>query len=147
MYVAEIISKSKKKKYKCVLLRESYRDGGKVKNKTIANLSHCKPEEIEAIKIALAHKEDLAELGSLPDDLKIEEGASVGAVWAVRVEGYVGSLPEAGPSAAAPGAQVAGLQDTMALAATLVLAAFALAFWALMVERNARRQTALDLDS
>lgn len=83
MYIAEITSKSKNKAYKCVLLRESYREGGKVKNKTIANLSHCKPEEIEAIKMALAHKENLAELGSLADDLKIEEGQSVGAVWTV----------------------------------------------------------------
>ena len=83
MYVAEITSKSKNKEYKCVLLRESYRKEGKVRNKTIANLSHCKPEEIEAIKIALAHKENLAELGSLTSDLKIEEGPSVGAVWTV----------------------------------------------------------------
>ena len=78
MYIAEITSKSKNKKYKCVLLRESYRENGKVKNKTIANLSHCKREEIEAIKIALAHKNNLAELSSLANDLKIEEGR----VWA-----------------------------------------------------------------
>jgi hypothetical protein len=83
MYVAEITSKSKGKKYQCVLLRESYRVGGKVKTRTIANLSHCKPQEIEAIKIALAHKEDLSQLGSLANDVKIEEGPSVGAVWTV----------------------------------------------------------------
>jgi len=83
MYITEITSRSKNKKYKCVLLRESYREVDKVKTRTIANLSHCKPEEIEAIKIALAHKDDLAQLGSLASDLKIEEGPSVGAVWTV----------------------------------------------------------------
>jgi len=33
-------------------LREGYREGGKVKHRTLANLSHCSDEEIEAIRIA-----------------------------------------------------------------------------------------------
>ena len=44
--------------YRCVLLRQSYREGGKVKNRTLANLSHCTPQEVEAIRLALQHKED-----------------------------------------------------------------------------------------
>ena len=36
-----------------VLLREGYREDGKVKNRTLANLSHLPPEKIEALKAAL----------------------------------------------------------------------------------------------
>lgn len=36
-----------------ILLREGYREGGKVKTRTLANLSHLPPEKIEALKAAL----------------------------------------------------------------------------------------------
>jgi hypothetical protein len=45
--------KTAKKIYRSILLRESYREGGKVKKRTIANLSHCTAGEIGAIKLAL----------------------------------------------------------------------------------------------
>jgi hypothetical protein len=35
MYLTEIRSRSKNTTYRCVLLRESYREGGKVKNRTL----------------------------------------------------------------------------------------------------------------
>jgi len=38
-------------KYTRSLLRENYRECGKVKHRTIANLSHCSVEEIDAIKL------------------------------------------------------------------------------------------------
>lgn len=68
--------------------------------------------------------------------------AVLGALWATRVARYAGSLPDAGPSAAAPEAQIAALQDSMWLAAALVLIAFMLAGWALLVERSTRRRSA-----
>lgn len=85
MHIVENKSPSKKGKkiYQSVLLRESYREGSKVKKRTIANLSNCKPEEIAAIKLALQHKDNLSELGSLKDCVELQEGLSVGAVWAV----------------------------------------------------------------
>lgn len=85
MYVAENKSpaKNRKKIYQSVLLRESYREDGKVKNRTIANLSRCKPEEIAAIKLALRYKDNLSELGSLKESVELQEGLSIGAVWAV----------------------------------------------------------------
>jgi len=84
VYITQTTSSSKSgKPYFCTLLRESYRQGGVVKNHTIANLSHCKPEEIEAIRLALEHKENLAELGSIEDSIRLQEGLSVGAVWTV----------------------------------------------------------------
>ena len=36
-----------------VLLRESYREGGKVKNRTLANLSHWPAEKVEALRAVL----------------------------------------------------------------------------------------------
>lgn len=86
MHIVENKSRSKegKKIYQSVLLRESYREGGKVKKRTVANLSHCTPVEITAIKMALHHKSDLAQLGSLEQSVELQEGLSVGAVFAVH---------------------------------------------------------------
>ncbi|MFQ5836114.1 MAG: IS1634 family transposase [bacterium] len=76
-------AKKSKKIYQSTLLRESYREDGKVKKRTIANLSRCKPEEIAAIKLALKYKDNLSELGSLKESVELQEGLSVGAVWTV----------------------------------------------------------------
>jgi len=83
MHIVENKSKSGKKIYRSILLRESYREDGKVKKRTIANLSNCTPQEIGAIKLALNHKDDLGELGSLSESIELQEGLSVGAVWCV----------------------------------------------------------------
>ncbi|WP_459893734.1 IS1634 family transposase, partial [Desulfothermus okinawensis] len=72
-----------KKIYNSILLRESYREDGKVKKRTIANLSHCSREEIDAIKLALKCKGNLAQLVNIAKDIKLEQGLSVGAVWAL----------------------------------------------------------------
>ena len=69
--------------YKRVLLRESYREQGKVKKRTLANLSACSETEVAAIKLALQHKSDLSELAAVSDSLTLRQGASVGAVWVV----------------------------------------------------------------
>ena len=55
------------KTYKSVLLIEGYREGGKVKHRTLANLSHCSDEEIETIGIALKMKKQIV-YGSLTDE-------------------------------------------------------------------------------
>jgi len=65
------------------LLRQSYRENGKVKKRTAANLSSCSNQEIKAIKLALRHKGDLTNLGSVKDSLEIESGLSIGAVTTV----------------------------------------------------------------
>jgi transposase len=69
------------KQYTRVLLRESYREDGKVAHRTIANLSHCSDEEIQAIKLALKHKHNLQQLGNINEDLTVQQGVSFGAVW------------------------------------------------------------------
>jgi len=67
--------------YTRYLLRESYREGGKVKHRTVANLSQCSPEEIAAIQLALRHKKDLPRLIDRAASVTFSQGLSVGAVW------------------------------------------------------------------
>jgi len=84
MYVdTSTVHTSTGKSYTRHLLRESYREQGKVKHRTIANVSSCSPEEIEALRLALSHKHDLAALVNVKKDLHLEQGLSVGAVWTV----------------------------------------------------------------
>jgi hypothetical protein len=71
------------KTYTRHLLRESYRANGKVLHRTIANVSHCSAAEIEAMRLALRHKEDLEHLGTVQDAVTLKQGVSFGAVWTV----------------------------------------------------------------
>ena len=71
------------KTYTSHLLRQAYRDNGKVRHRTIANLSSCTDEEIQAIRLALQHKGDLQTLASVRDDLNIQQGLSIGALFTV----------------------------------------------------------------
>jgi hypothetical protein len=68
MYVVTIPNQSARP---AILLRESYRDGGRVKNRTLANLSDWTPERIAALQAALhggklARVEDTQILRTLP---------------------------------------------------------------------------------
>ncbi len=69
--------------YERHLLRQSYRLNGKVLHRTIANLSTCTKEEIEAIRLALRHKGNLQQLLSASPQFSLRQGLSVGAVWVV----------------------------------------------------------------
>jgi Transposase DDE domain len=71
------------KTYTRHLLRESYRANGKVLHRTIANVSHCAAAEIEAMRLALRHKEALEHLGTIQDAVTLKQGMSFGAVWTV----------------------------------------------------------------
>jgi len=81
MYVDTSTVQQKGRTYTRHLLRESYREDGKVRHRTIANLSRCSEQEIEAIKLALRHKGTLRELVPLEDSLELRQGPSIGAVW------------------------------------------------------------------
>ena len=70
-------------KYTCHLLRQTYRQDGKVKHRTIANLSGCDEDEIAAMKLALKHKGDLSQLVSVTEAVSLRQGLSVGAVWLI----------------------------------------------------------------
>ena len=83
MFVDSSVTRLNGKAYARHLLRETYREDGKVKHRTLANLTHCKPEEVEAIRLALKYKGDLsgmlASAGESGPELK--QGPAVGAVW------------------------------------------------------------------
>jgi hypothetical protein len=70
------------KVYESIYLRESYRKDGRVHKRNIANLTHCDPQEIAAIELALQFKGNLAALSSV-DEIQLSQGLSVGAVWTV----------------------------------------------------------------
>ena len=61
MYITEVLTKTTRGKiaHRCILLRESYRGHGKVKTRTLANLTHCPPQDLVALRWALQHKQDL----------------------------------------------------------------------------------------
>jgi hypothetical protein len=83
MYVARALwPSSNGKTYESVYLRESFREGARVRKRDIANLTHCDPKEIAAIELALRFKGNLSALGSL-DHIELRQGLSVGAVWTV----------------------------------------------------------------
>jgi transposase len=84
MYVDTSKIKRGDKIYTRNLLRTSYRENGKVKHKTVLNLSICSQEEIDAIKLALKHKGNLTKL--LPiENVKTILGKSIGAVWTMKL--------------------------------------------------------------
>ena len=70
-------------KYTCYLLRENYREGGRIKHRTLANLSVCRPAEIAAMRLALKHKKDLTQLVSVAEAVSLRQGLSGGAVWLI----------------------------------------------------------------
>jgi len=83
MYIDVSTVRQEDKSYTRYLLRESYREGKKVKHRTIANLSKCSPEEIAAIRLALRHKKDLSQLTGQSKVVSLRQGLSVGAVWLI----------------------------------------------------------------
>jgi len=84
MHVDTTIAVRNGKKYVRHLLRTSYRENGKVKHRTVANLSSCSDEEIQAIKLALKHKTTLSDLASLKD-VSSTLGKSIGTVWVLKI--------------------------------------------------------------
>ena len=74
MYIDTSTSKGK---YTRHLLRQNYRENGKVRHRTIANIYSCSEEEIECIRLALKHKHDLAALTSVSEDISLVQGLSI----------------------------------------------------------------------
>lgn len=78
------VDTSHRKTYTRYLLRDSFRENGKVKHRTIASLSSCSQEEIAAIKLALKHKGDLTHLVSIKE-IKTRKGLRIGAIYSLKV--------------------------------------------------------------
>jgi len=72
---------SKSGRNRRVLLRESYRERGKVKKRTLANISNCSDASIAILQLALRHSDQLPELLSGTAEIEMSHGKSVGAVF------------------------------------------------------------------
>lgn len=96
MYITEVVrSYANGKASRCVLLRESYRHNGKVKNRTLANLTALPADAIEAIKQVLRQPTQpptpalpvasatQPAAKALAPEVALEQGLSIGAVATV----------------------------------------------------------------
>src|SRR3984957_768322 len=79
MYVTSVPNR---KSPPAILLRESYRQDGKVKSRTLANLTHLPSQQIEALRSALAGTAT-APSTPLPDAFRISRSLPHGHVAAV----------------------------------------------------------------
>ena len=71
MFVDSCTTTINDKVYTRHLLRTTFRKDGKIQHETVANVSRCSDEEIAAMKLALRHKGNLAELVNLREDLSL----------------------------------------------------------------------------
>ena len=78
------IDSCKTGKYQRHLIRESYRKDGKVVHRTVANISSCSEKEINAIKLALKHKDNLPLIMKSNKAAEPIQGKSMGAIWLVH---------------------------------------------------------------
>jgi hypothetical protein len=79
MYVATVPNRNSPP---AILLRESYRENGKVKTRTLANITHLGAQKIEALRLALAGALPAA-VSPLPDSFRIARSLPHGHVAAV----------------------------------------------------------------
>jgi len=86
MHIHRVKSKQGGRLYEQILLRESYREPGakrsRVKKRTLVNLTKYPTEVIEALELALKHRNDLSALRSI-SDITVTQGPSVGGVFPV----------------------------------------------------------------
>ena len=83
MYIESVKSKARGKTYTCHLLRESFREDGKVKHRTIANLSKVPDDVIQLLKASLKGNMISKESVPTPENIKLQQGPSFGAVYAL----------------------------------------------------------------
>ena len=76
MYVESIKTKKNEKIYTTHLIRETYRENGKIKHKTIANISHLPIEIILKLKQMLKNKDKNYNVDNIYDGSSYEYGAS-----------------------------------------------------------------------
>lgn len=82
--------------YRRVLLRESFRQDGKVCKRTFANLSHLPEKTIRALQLAFQHDDDLAPLaGAAGLPFELHQGQSLGAFAVVLAVAERLGLPAA----------------------------------------------------
>lgn len=83
VYVDVITRKIGGKTYTRYLIRDSCRENGKIRHRTIANISKCSPQEIQAIRLALKYKGNISDVLKDRDEIRSSQGLSAGAVSAL----------------------------------------------------------------
>ena len=98
MHVATTRRHYKNKTYETTLLRRSYRSDGKVKNETLANLSHLPPETIDLIRGSLKGEHFVPAPDAFDISRSLPHG-HVAAVWAMAQNlGLASLLGPPGPN-------------------------------------------------
>jgi transposase len=98
MYVARVPNRNSPPAF---LLREAFREGGKVKNRTLANISHWPPEQIEALRQVLKGNTNLSSrLQGAFEIVRSLPHGHVAAVLAMMRQLKVDQLLQAGPQRA-----------------------------------------------
>ena len=94
MQVSHIVSRRGEKEYHSYLIRRSYRENGKVKHETLANISKLPLSAIEALKLVLA-KKPVIEAGS---DFSVTSSLRHGSVALVHALAKdIGLIEDLGP--------------------------------------------------
>ena len=94
MHVAKVVRKYKDREYTSWLLRRSFREAGKVRHETLANLSALPPSAIDALRAVLAGDTLVAAGEGLEVERSLPHG-HVAAVWAMA--GKLGLAKLLGP--------------------------------------------------
>jgi hypothetical protein len=89
MHVSKVVSRRGEKEYVSWLVRRSFRDDGKVRHETLANLSALPPAAIEAVRASLSGKT----LVAAGDELRIVRSLPHGHVAAVWAQAKALGLP------------------------------------------------------
>src|SRR6266496_2303310 len=84
----QILKDGTERVYRRHLLRRSYRDGGKVRKETLANLSHLPDEAIEAVRLALAGKTVIDADAGLEVTRSLPHGHTAAVVAQARTLGF-----------------------------------------------------------
>jgi hypothetical protein len=97
VHVARIVRKYKDREYVSFLLRRSYREAGKVRHETLANLSALPTQAIDALRASLAGRRLVDAEGAFEITRSLPHG-HVAAVWAMaRALGLPALLGPVGP--------------------------------------------------
>ena len=84
MHVVRVVSRQKGREYTSVLLRNSYREDGKVKKQTLANLSHLPPATIDVIERSLKGERLLPAAETLEIRRSLPHGGVVAVLGTLR---------------------------------------------------------------
>ena len=92
MHVAKVVRPYKDRVYTYFFLRQSYREGGKVKHRTLANLSHLPPDELELVTRSLKGERFVPAGAALRTVRTLPHGHVAAVLGMARARGLPGLL-------------------------------------------------------